>query len=26
VADRESVPETSDYVGSEVVILRAPDE
>lgn len=26
VVDRESVPETSDYVGSEVVILRAPDE
>jgi SAM-dependent methyltransferase len=25
VADRASVPETSDYVGSEVVILRAPD-
>jgi SAM-dependent methyltransferase len=24
VADRASVPETSDYVGSEVVILRAP--
>jgi len=26
VADRESVPETRDYVGSEVVILRAPDD